>query len=140
MTQAARELGDQGSTFYAEGLYSPYFLIAGRQDFIKANPDIIEMVVKSLINASKFIHDNPAESRGIVARYLKMDRSLLDDLSATYHFKISLDQSFLKTLENQSKWAIKNKLTDQTRVPDFLDFIYLDALASVKPEGVTIIR
>lgn len=140
MFKAKKELGDKGSTFYANGLYSPYFLITGRQDFIKANPDIIEMVVKSLINASKFIHDNPAESRGIVAKYLKMDRSLLDDLSATYHFKISLDQSFLKTLENQSKWAIKNKLTDQTRVPNFLDFIYLDALASVKPEGVTIIR
>ena len=140
MTQAGKELGDQGSTFYADGLYSPYFLIAARQDFINANPDIAEMVVRSLVAASEFIRDSRAESRKIVAEYLKMDSSLLDDLSATYNFRISLDQAFLKTLENQSKWAVNNKLTDQTRVPVYLDYIYLDALTSVKPEGVTIIR
>ena len=140
MTKARKELGDQGSTFYADGLYSPYFLITGRQDFINANPDIAEMVVKSLVTASEFIRVNRAESGKIVAKYLKMDSSLLDDLTATYNFRISLDQAFLKTLENQAKWAINNKLTDQTRVPDYLDYIYIDALTSVKPEGVTIIR
>ncbi len=140
MFRAKEELGDQGSVFYANGLYSPYFLIAGRQDFIKANPDITERVVKSLIKASQFIHDNQDESRRIVAKYLKMDRSLLDDISATYRFKITLEQSFLKTLLNQSKWAIKNGLTDKTKVPNFLEFVYMDALVSVKPDGVTIIR
>ena len=140
MLQAKKELGNQGTTFYANGLYSPYFLIAGRQDFIKANPEITKRVIQSLINASKYIYDNPDDSRGIVARNLKMDRSLLEGISSTYHFRISLDQSFLKTLENQSKWAIRNKLTDKTKVPDYLDYIYIDALASVKPEGLTIIR
>ncbi len=140
MTKARKELGDQGSTFYADGLYSPYFLITGRQDYINANPDIAKMVVKSLVNASEFIRVNQAESRKIVAKYLKMDRSLLDDLTATYNFRISLDQAFLKTLENQSKWAINTKLTDQTSVPNYLEYIYIDALDSVQPEGVTIIR
>jgi hypothetical protein len=76
----------------------------------------------------------------ILSKYLNMNRSLLNSISATYHFKISLEQSFLKTLENQSKWAINNNLTDVTRVPDFLDYIYLDALESVTSEAVTIIR
>ncbi len=140
MTQARKELGDQGSTFYADGLYSPYFLIIGRQDFINANPDIAEMVVKSLVTASEFIRVNGAESRKIVAKYFKLDSSLLDELVATYNFRISLGQAFLKTLENQSKWAINNTLTDQTRVPDYLDYIYIDALRSVKPESATIIK
>ncbi|MCJ7687106.1 MAG: ABC transporter substrate-binding protein [Desulfobacteraceae bacterium] len=140
MTKALRELGDQATSIYAEGLYSPSFLIAARQDYAKANPEIIKRVVQSLVNASKFIHENPDQSRMIVAKYLGMDKSLLDELSATYHFKITLDQALLLTLENQAKWAIKNKLTDQTEVPNYLDFIYLDGLAAIKPEGVTIIR
>jgi len=140
MTKALRELGDQATSIYAEGLYSPFFLIAARQDYAKANPEIIKRVVQSLVNASKFIHENPDQSRMIVAKYLGMDKSLLDELSATYHFKITLDQALLLTLENQAKWAIKNKLTDQTEVPNYLDFIYLDGLAAIKPEGVTIIR
>jgi aliphatic sulfonates family ABC transporter substrate-binding protein len=140
MTRARRELGDQAATFYAEGLYSPSFLITARQDYANANPEIIQRVLQSLVNASKFIHENPDQSRMIVAKYLGMDKSLLDELSAAYRFKITLDQSLLLTLENQSKWAIQNKLTDQTKVPNYPDFIYLDGLTAINPEGVTITR
>ncbi|GAG04257.1 unnamed protein product, partial [marine sediment metagenome] len=31
-------------------------------------------------------------------------------------------------------------LTEATKVPNYLNFIYLDALEEVKPEAVTIIR
>ncbi len=140
MTKARRALGDQAASFYAEGLYSPSFLIATTQAYANANPEIIQRVVQSLVNASKFIQENSDQSRVIVAKYLGMDKALLDELSATYHFEITLDQSLLLTLENQAKWAIKNKLTDQTKIPNYLDFIYLDALATIRPEGVTIIR
>lgn len=140
MTKARRKLGDQAATFYAEGLYSPSFLIAAKQDYVKANPKIIQRVLQSLINASNFIHENPDQSRIIVAKYLGMDKALLDELSATYHFKITLDQSLLLTLENQAKWAVENKLTDQTKVPNYLDFIYFDSLTAIDPEGVTITR
>jgi len=56
------------------------------------------------------------------------------------NFSITLDQSFLVTLERQAEWAIKNKLTDKTEVPNFLDFIYLKGLDIVKPKAITIIR
>lgn len=140
MYQAQKALADQGRTFYAEGLYAPAFVIAARQEYVHTNPEIIKKVVRSLINATKFIHDQPEESRKIVAQYLKMDESLLAESSATYHFKISLDQAFLLTLENQSEWAIKHHLTDQTGIPNYLDFIYPDALEAVQPESITIIR
>jgi hypothetical protein len=34
----------------------------------------------------------------------------------------------------------KNNLTDATKVPNYLDYIYFDALEEVKPEVVTIIH
>ena len=42
--------------------------------------------------------------------------------------------------QDEARWRIENKLTDQTMVPNYLDFIYIDALQAVKPEGVTLIR
>ena len=140
MYKAQKELGEQGVTFTAEGLYSPYFIIAARQDYVHANPDIIERVVRSLVKASHYIHEFPDESRQIVAKHLKTDESLLKELSATYRFKILLDQSFVVTLENQSKWAIKKKLTHQTKLPNYMEFIYPDALSVVKPKNMTIIQ
>ncbi|MEE8433102.1 MAG: ABC transporter substrate-binding protein [Candidatus Desulfatibia sp.] len=140
MYKARKELGEQGSTFSAEGLYSPYFIISARQDYVHAKPEIIEKIIRSLIKASNYIQKFPDESRKIVAKHLKTEESLLKEISATYRFKILLDQSFLMTLENQSKWAIKKKLTDQTKLPNYYNFIYLDALSAVKPENVRIIR
>jgi len=46
----------------------------------------------------------------------------------------------LITMRDQSRWAIKNNLTDATEVPNYLDYIYLDALEEVKPEAVGIIH
>ncbi|MCK5329769.1 MAG: nitrate ABC transporter substrate-binding protein, partial [Candidatus Marinimicrobia bacterium] len=55
-------------------------------------------------------------------------------------FAVILEQTMLITFEDQSRWAIENNLTDITQVPNYLNYIYLDALEKVNPEAVTIIR
>ena len=57
-----------------------------------------------------------------------------------FTFEISLNQSLLVALEAEARWAIKYKLTESTEVPNYLDYIYIDALEELKPEAVTIIR
>lgn len=57
-----------------------------------------------------------------------------------FTFELSLNQSFLVNIEDEARWAIRNKLTDKTGVPNYLDYIYIDALESVKPDAVTVIR
>jgi len=46
----------------------------------------------------------------------------------------------LTLFEDQARWSIENNLTSASKIPNYLDFIYLDALEAVKPEVVTIIR
>jgi NitT/TauT family transport system substrate-binding protein len=65
---------------------------------------------------------------GIIAPYIGMDRSQLAELWDIYNFKITLGQSLLVTLEDQARWAIENELTDKTEVPNYLNYIYYDAL------------
>jgi NitT/TauT family transport system substrate-binding protein len=55
-------------------------------------------------------------------------------------FELFLDQAILTILENEARWAIRNKLTDGKKVPNYLNFIYFDTLEAVKPKGVNIIR
>ena len=47
-----------------------------------------------------------------------------------------LDSTIIQTLENEAAWAIQNKLTDKTEVPDYHAFISVDALTKVAPEKV----
>jgi hypothetical protein len=51
-----------------------------------------------------------------------------------------LDQSILVSLEDEARWAMNERLTDKKEIPNYLDFIYVDALEQAKPETVTIIR
>lgn len=140
MFMAKEKLGDKGVVFHANGFYSPYFLIVGRQEYVKANPDVAIRFVRALIKASLFINENQDRSRKIVSEHLKIDPSLLERISGGYNFKISLEQALLTTLVNQSKWAIKSQHTDHTKIPNFLEYIYMDALLAVEPNRVNIIH
>jgi NitT/TauT family transport system substrate-binding protein len=51
-----------------------------------------------------------------------------------------LDQTILVSLEDEARWAMKERLTDKKEIPNYLDFIFMDALEQAKPEAVTIIR
>ena len=63
---------------------------------------------------------------------------LIKILDGDFQFRLSLDQPILVSLEDEARWAIRNKLTDVTKVPNYLDYIYTDALKAVKPGAVTI--
>jgi len=140
MSQALKALGEKGVAFYAEGLYSPAFVISAKKEYVRKNPETVQRVLRALIKASDFIQKDPGASHTIVAGHLGIGKDLLDELSSTYRFKITLDQSLLSTLEAQCQWAIKNGLTDSKEVPNFMDFICTDPLESIQPEAVRIIR
>ena len=57
-----------------------------------------------------------------------------------HQFSLSLDQSLITAMEDEARWMIKNYLTTEKKVPDFLNYIYADGLKAVKPEAVNIIR
>jgi len=44
------------------------------------------------------------------------------------------------SFEDQAKWRIENQLTDVKKVPNYLDYIYIEALNEIDPTKVTIIK
>jgi hypothetical protein len=75
-----------------------------------------------------------------VAGFVKTDETLLDEIWDIYNYRVTLDQAFLMDLEDQTRWAIKHRLTKRKDMPNYLNFIYVDGLLAVKPEAVRIIR
>ncbi len=138
--QLQKELGGNGITMYGEGIYTETFNLVTMQDFVNNNPEAIKKVLRALINAEKFIKERPDESISIIASSIGMDRSQLIELWDIYNFEIALDQSLLVTLEAEARWAMLKGLTEATDVPNYLDYIYYDALEEVKPEAFGIIH
>ena len=55
-------------------------------------------------------------------------------------FTTSLPQSLIVAMDDEARWRIANGLTFKIVVPNYLDYIYLDGLETLKPKAVTIIR
>ncbi len=53
---------------------------------------------------------------------------------------LMLDQSLVVAMEDEARWMISNNRTTEMMVPNFLEYIHLDGLKSVKPAEVNIIR
>jgi ABC-type nitrate/sulfonate/bicarbonate transport system substrate-binding protein len=121
-------------------LHYTFFIAAATKVFIHSHPQVIEKFLCALHNASQFIIGNPQSSKAIVSRYLKIDSHILEELGASYHFNVTLEQSLVLELENQTQWRIKSKQVVPKRLPNYLDFIYIDALKKVAPQNMTIIK
>ncbi len=138
--RARKELGDNAVAFYGEGIYRLTVDIVAAQTLANERPEAVKRVLRALVKASNFMVQNPQESIRVTAKHTKTDKVAIGDVSNEYSFAVTLDQSFLTALEDQARWAIKNKLTQATQVPNYLNFIYLNGLEAVRPEGVTIIH
>lgn len=133
-------LPDDAKRLPTTEVYRMTYHLAGMRDFIKKHPETMIKIVRGLDRGVSYIRENKKECVGIMARILKMDVSYLEAIWDDYDFDLSLDQSLFISLEDEARWAIKNRLTGNKRVPNYLDFIYLDALNKVKPENMTIIQ
>jgi NitT/TauT family transport system substrate-binding protein len=140
LKQLEKELGSNGVVFYDESIYSDNVCISVLQEFTEKHPETIKKVLRAFFKAVTFIKEKPDEYRLLVAEYFKIDEAVVDEMWSAMDFEAALDQSLLVRLEDQTRWAQKNRFTDSRETPNYLDHIYFDGLQSIKPEAVRIIR
>jgi len=133
-------LGNNGVTLLAKNVYSPTLNLVGTQSYVAGHAQTLQKVLRALIQGEDFCRDNPSEARELVAGYLKVDALSLAPSWPAYRFRVSLDQSLLLQLEDETRWAIKNKLSDRTDMPNYLDHLDMDPLQAVAPAAVTVIH
>jgi NitT/TauT family transport system substrate-binding protein len=140
LIRTQRKLGKNGVTFYGEDIYTQTYHVVARQEYVHRHPENVEKLLRSLIRAEEFIRQNRAEAQRIVANSSRTDRESVEQTWSANNFSVALDQSLVLALEDESRWAITNRLTAATKVPNYLDYIYLDGLQAVKPDAVRLLR
>jgi sulfonate transport system substrate-binding protein len=140
LNQAQQKLGDNGITFYEEDIYTQTFNLVTTREQILSNPARVRKLLMALIEAEKLATRDPAEAQKSITDFRQMDKVVLAAEWGSHSFGVSLDQALLLALEDESQWAIKSGLTNAKKVPNYLEFIHLDGLQSVKPGAVRIVR
>lgn len=137
---ALEKLGNNGVVFYGQDVYESIYNMVGTQGYISQHPKTVKKILSALIQAAKICNNNPESAQKIVSRVTKIELERLKADWSTYQFDIVLDQGLILALEDEARWAIKKKLTDKLKVPNYLNSMYIDGLESVNPSAVTIIH
>ena len=117
-----------------------YWNIIGREPWVVNHPELIKRLLNSLIQAEGYLAGHADDARAIVQKRLKYDDPYMAKIWAQQQSSVTLDLSLIAAMEDEARWIIKNNLTTEKNVPNFLEYIYEDGLKSVKPEAVNIIR
>jgi NitT/TauT family transport system substrate-binding protein len=133
-------LGANAVAWPAQSDQPLYAMIVSTDEWIKKHPEPIRKFLESLAQAEEYAFSNPAEAKAIIQKRLNLDAAYIETVWSQNQFSLSLDQSLILAMEDEARWMIKNNVTTETAIPDFLDHIYIDGLKEVKPEAVNIIR
>jgi NitT/TauT family transport system substrate-binding protein len=108
-------------------------------DWATQHHDTISRFLKSIDQAVTYNIYHPAEAKAIVQKRSGADDAYIATTWANTQFSLSLDQSLITAMEDESRWMINNNLTATKMVPDFQDYLYPGGMEAVKPEAVNVI-
>ncbi len=138
--KAQQKLGKNAIVLPSENIHTVPWLIITMKHYAKENPEVLEKFIRAIIKAENFLKHNRSEAIKIHSDMSKTSITIVDALIDNRNYELSLEHYLLINLENQARWAIRHKYTDKNEVPNYLDYIYTDALEKVKPDAVTIIK
>ncbi len=103
-------------------------------------PERITGLLKALLQAESYFINHPEAAKAIIQKKLLYDQAYMATVWPDYNFAVLLDQSLIVAMEDEARWMIGHKLTQEKQVPNFSDYLYENALKALKPEAVRIIR
>lgn len=138
LAQINRRLAGNGAIFYDREIYTETFNIAATTEMVEQQPGTVARILRALLKSEAFVAARPGEAQAIVAAATKTDEGLVREVWDAFNYRVRMDQTLLITLEDETRWAMRNHLTDRTAMPDFRKYIHTESLRSVKPEAVNL--
>ncbi len=132
-------LGDNAAVWSIQSSQPLYAEAIATDTWITNHPEIVVRFLKSLSQAEDFTIKHPSEAKAIVKNQLNLTDAYTDKVWTQNQFSLSLDQSLILAMQDESRWLIQNNLTNASAVPNFLKNICVDGLKAVKPESVNIL-
>ena len=140
LTGMTHAIAGNAAIFYGEDVYAGLFNVAGTGDYVRSHPATVRKVLRALIAGARFCRDEPDAARALFSKASVSEAARLQGAWHGYEFGVVLDQRLLLALEDEARWAIKNRLAGSGEMPNFLDAVYLDGLEAVAPSAVTVIH
>jgi len=133
-------LGDKIVMWPAQANQPYYVAVITTNNWTATHPELVIRFLNALIQAETFSLNNKDKAIAIVTGKLGYESSYTTTVWRDIQFSVSIEQSEILAMEDETRWLINNNLTNATAVPNFLNYVYVDGLQTVKPDSVNIIR
>ncbi|MEC5217277.1 NitT/TauT family transport system substrate-binding protein [Actimicrobium sp. GrIS 1.19] len=140
LARLEQEMDGRVKVFFGEEVYAFRLVLVGRPGYIDSHPEEVRRVLKGLLTATDSIHADPVAARRVVGKMFKMDDALMARIFDPEDYVVSLDQALLLALDDQSRWAMKERLAPARAMPNFLNVTRYQFLETVKPGAVTLVH
>jgi NitT/TauT family transport system substrate-binding protein len=139
-SQVENRLRDKVVVWPVQSSQPAFCVMVAGQNWLSEHPQTAGRFLHSLAQAERYLDRHPPEVRTYIQEKLKYDKAYMDVIWPRQQFALSLDQSLVTAMEDEARWMMTNNLTPEKKVPDFLNYLYVDGLKAIKPEAVNIIR
>jgi NitT/TauT family transport system substrate-binding protein len=102
--------------------------------------DDLVKLLRALDRANQFIDAEPAKAQAILKQRLRLEQSFVDWVWPTYKYRLALEQSLIKSLESEARWARRDGHVTAERSPNYLQYVYPGPLRKVRPVAVNILE
>lgn len=138
VNKVTAELGDNAVVFPIQVGQPLFTVLVCTSQYLANHSETVTKLLKALYQAEEYFINHATEAQSIVMDRLNFTSA---DIGWSNHrFSLSLDLSLVTAMRDEAQWLIGNNLTNQTQVPDFTQYVYTDALMSVKPDSVSIYK
>ncbi len=121
------------------GQHAHYSLVTNG-DTLQEHPQIAEGLLASALLAESYARSHPEEARNIAQKQTNYNDQYMDQDWQKHEISVGLSQSLVRSMEDETRWRVRNNLTNASDVPDFSKYIAPETLYRLNPASVTIIR
>jgi ABC-type nitrate/sulfonate/bicarbonate transport system substrate-binding protein len=121
-------------------VYTLSFNLVAHRRLAGARDAELVKLLRAVARAEAFIQSHPVEAQAILRKQLGVDQRFIDWVWPGLHFGLVLDQSLVKTLESEARWAIREGHVAGKTVPDFLRYLHPAPLREVDANAVSVSR
>ncbi len=101
-------------------------VVFARQEFVKANPDIVKAYLKQYWRATKAYEKNPKEFAELLSKYFKLDPGLVAKAASKYDYVLKFDKTEVDGLQDTVSFLVQTgSIKKEIQVKDYVD----DAIA-----------
>jgi NitT/TauT family transport system substrate-binding protein len=138
--EARMRLGGRAVVFESRGSFREDFYFVAMKEWIREHPELAQRFLAAIDDAQAFIVAHPKLTQALVAQRLHLDPQFVESVWDDFSFGLFLDQAILLSFEQQARWMIATGAVEASVIPNYLTTISFDALDTIRPDTISVIR